>query len=327
MWYLSTKMPLQKKRRGHPPLSPSTKKQKLSNTCTSSCRYQQKEESDSDCNEAALPGSPQLNTSAMCTATNVREDCPPPRQARRRMKPSRLQSPFILNSLCEDSDSESDFAGFPLPTTPGTPAVWELAAQQGTILQLRQQNARMVEEFANRLSTLERIAVIPGMMEASLPHATTVSQARVSGPTIYVYPASPSYCGMCAAAGSFASAFASACGATCSSAISHTSPALTSQSLTPRQQLIQAPPVTVELLDSASASQRPEGMSLFLHLFVTRGDGCKKIELGQATWAEYFGALRLLAAHPSFPLASFPTLASFLIPCHMKYLVTGSASS
>ena len=79
--------------------------------------------------------------------------------------------------------------------------------------------------------------------------------------------------------------------------------------VTPRHQLLQAPPVTTELfLDSGSAPQRPKGTSLFPHLFVTRGDGCKKIELGQATWAKYFGALRRLAAHPTFPLASFPAL-------------------
>ena len=30
--------------------------------------------------------------------------------------------------------------------------------------------------------------------------------------------------------------------------------------------------------------------------------------MGQATWAEYFGAICSLAAHPSFPLASFPAL-------------------
>ena len=36
------------------------------------------------------------------------------------------------------------------------------------------------------------------------------------------------------------------------------------------------------------------------HHVITRGDGSKPIEQGQATWTEYFVALRRLAANPSF---------------------------
>ena len=65
-------------------------------------------------------------------------------------------------------------------------------------------------------------------------------------------------------------------------------------------------PVTTELLlESSTALQWPKGV-LFPHLFITYGDSFKK--LVQATWAEYFGAIRSLAAHPAFPLASFPAI-------------------
>ena len=194
---------------------------------------------------------------------------------------------MILDSLCEDSDSESNFAGRPLPTTPGTLAVWELAAQQGTILQLRQQNTCILEKFTNRLSALDA---------TTRDLATTccsVSPARVAGPTIYTYPAT-----LPEAHSSPSSSYPSTCAGQVALPVPsprtqmppHTPAPLYQamalpphQPLTPRQQFQQAPLVTAELLDSASAPQRPKGTSFCPHLFVTRGDGCKKIEFGQAT--------------------------------------------
>ena len=62
------------------------------------------------------------------------------------------------------------------------------------------------------------------------------------------------------------------------------------------------PHVTTELLlDNSLAQQRKKGMKLFPHNFITRGDNCKKIGMGEATWPEYFTVLRQLAVTPCPP--------------------------
>ena len=68
-------------------------------------------------------------------------------------------------------------------------------------------------------------------------------------------------------------------------------------------------PLTADvLLKTSAALQKPKGTLLLPHHFITRGDLCKPIDLGQAGWAEYFVALRRLAAHPTFASADFPEL-------------------
>ena len=48
-----------------------------------------------------------------------------------------------------------------------------------------------------------------------------------------------------------------------------------------------------------SRLQEPKGNGLLPHLFVSHGDACKSIGMGEATWPEYFEALRVMAASPS----------------------------
>ena len=50
-----------------------------------------------------------------------------------------------------------------------------------------------------------------------------------------------------------------------------------------------------------SAFQKPKGMNLLLHLLVTPGGFCKGIAMREATWVEYFPALKYLAAEPFLP--------------------------
>ena len=49
------------------------------------------------------------------------------------------------------------------------------------------------------------------------------------------------------------------------------------------------------------STQRPKGNKLFPHNFVACGDSCRKINMGESTWAEYYAALRRLAADPVCP--------------------------
>ena len=53
------------------------------------------------------------------------------------------------------------------------------------------------------------------------------------------------------------------------------------------------------LLETSAALQNPKGTLLLPHHFITHGDSCKPIELDQAGWAEYFTAVRRLAAFPA----------------------------
>ena len=55
------------------------------------------------------------------------------------------------------------------------------------------------------------------------------------------------------------------------------------------------------LLDNSAALKKPKGTALQPHLFVTRGDACKAIGLGVATWPEDFETLKVMAASPSLP--------------------------
>ena len=60
--------------------------------------------------------------------------------------------------------------------------------------------------------------------------------------------------------------------------------------------LPQPPHMTTELLlDSTPALQRKKDIKLYPHTFITRGNGCKPINFGEATWTEYYTALRQLA--------------------------------
>ena len=254
----------------------------------------------------------------------------------RRTRRAKRSVPLASPSLRQDSDSDLDFTDQALPVTPGTPAVRELAVQQGTILQLRQENARISQDFATRLSALELRALPPppasprpvfhppsapspsqpsaafaqplsplrppprpGRVVMSQPTAIPVSTA----PTTHLPPAQPTP--------------------------THTRP-VTPAPATPAylyaaanrhllQPSLPPPPASAArhssipvtgdlLLESATAFQKPKGTHLFPHQFITRGDSCKKIELGQATMAEYFGAIRRLGAQPSFPVTSFPAL-------------------
>ena len=71
----------------------------------------------------------------------------------------------------------------------------------------------------------------------------------------------------------------------------------------------QPPHVTTELLlDSAPALQRKKGIKPFPHTFITRGDRCKPINRGEATWAKYYAALRQLAGDPNCPPSWWPHL-------------------
>ena len=68
-------------------------------------------------------------------------------------------------------------------------------------------------------------------------------------------------------------------------------------------------PLTADvLLETSAALQKPKGPLPLPHHFIMRGDSCKPIELGQTGWAEYFTAVRRLAAHPTFLSAAFPAL-------------------
>ena len=55
------------------------------------------------------------------------------------------------------------------------------------------------------------------------------------------------------------------------------------------------------LLDSSPALQQPKSNNLFPHNFVTCGDSCRKINMGESTGAEHYAALRRLAADPACP--------------------------
>ena len=62
------------------------------------------------------------------------------------------------------------------------------------------------------------------------------------------------------------------------------------------------------LLDSAPALQRKTSIKLYPHTSITRGDGCKPINMGETIWAEYYAALRQLATDPNCPSSWWPHL-------------------
>ena len=62
------------------------------------------------------------------------------------------------------------------------------------------------------------------------------------------------------------------------------------------------------LLDSTRALQKPKGMPLIPHQFISRGDSGKPIEQEQDSRAEYFATIRRITAHPAFPQSALAAL-------------------
>ena len=60
-------------------------------------------------------------------------------------------------------------------------------------------------------------------------------------------------------------------------------------------------PITTDyLLDSTAALKKPKGTIFMPHQLISRGDSNRSIEQGQATWAEYFAALRRITSNCAF---------------------------
>ena len=185
------------------------------------------------------------------------------------------------------SDEDCEFTVDNIPVTPGTPAARQLAIQQGTILQLRAENARL-STVEDRLQALED-AVATARTQPLADNSTTMPPPSTPRPvttristTSVTTPTQPPQ-------------------------VTRISPTNTQTKqpsgpptyFTPIQRLVstsvdkaqsttmppppQPPHVTTDLLlDRAPALQRKKDIKLFPHTFITRSDGCKAINRGEA---------------------------------------------
>ena len=190
-------------------------------------------------------------------------------------------------------DSEEEHAADNLPVPPGTSAIQELVIQQGPILKLRAENARlsMVED---RLEALEHAAAELARTTVNSPSTLARREEMPPGPARWVtatvsVPTSPAPPPSVTRVGGLTELLALPAP---TQPMSHTQRLVESRHHKPhRRTTPQLPPstqVTTEfLLDSALALQRQKGTTLFPHNFITRGDSGRKIGMGEATWAEY----------------------------------------